>query len=161
LFRVRNTTFKEKHMNLIRWEPFTGVDDVFGRMPGLLARWPRISIPENGAAKFEWSPSADISETEKEYLIRAEIPAVRKEDVKVTVDKGSITIEGERRQNTQEKTEKIHRTESFRGTFMRSFSLPEDANSEAVRCESKDGILTVHIPKVEKQASQAKRIPVG
>lgn len=146
-------------MNLIRWEPFTGIDEMFGRMPNLLARWPRV--PNNGTAKFEWSPSADISETEKEYLIRAEIPAVPREDVKVTVDKDSITIEGERKQRQEEKTEKYHRTETFRGTFMRSFSLPENANAEAVRCESKDGILTVHIPKVEKAAAKAKQIPIG
>jgi HSP20 family protein len=148
-------------MSLIRWEPFAGMDEIFGRMPGALARWPRIAIPEDGGTKFEWTPSADISETEKEYLIRAEIPAVRKEDVKVTVDKGLITIEGERRQEKKEKTEKFHRTETFHGTFMRSFSLPEDANAEAVRCESKDGILTVHIPKVDKPAAAAKQIPVN
>lgn len=147
-------------MSLIRWEPFTGIDDALARMPGLFARWPRISVPNNGTT-FEWSPSADISETEKEYLIRAEIPAVHKEDVKVTVDNGAITIEGERKQQTREKNERFHRTESFHGTFVRTFSLPEDANAEAVRCESKDGILTVHIPKAEKPVSKAKQIPVN
>ena len=149
-------------MNIIRWEPFSGTDDAFGRLfPGMFSRWPRITVPADGNTRVEWAPSADISETDKEYLIRAEIPAVRKEDVKVTVDQGTITIEGERKQEKQEKTEKFHRTETFHGTFMRSFSLPDNANADAVRCESKDGVLTVHIPKIEKQASKSKQIPVG
>lgn len=147
-------------MSLIRWEPFSGTDDAFARLPSFFARWPRMAFPADGDTRVEWTPSADISETETEYLIRAEIPAVRKEDVKVTVEQGTITIEGERKQEKQEKNEKFHRTESFHGTFMRSFSLPENANADAVRCESKDGLLTVHIPKVEKQASKAKKIPV-
>lgn len=148
-------------MSLIRWEPFAGTDDAFARMlPGFFARWPRLMASADGG-QVEWAPSADISETDKEYLIRAEIPAVPKEDVKVTVDQGVITIEGERKLKKQEKTEKFHRTETFHGTFLRSFSLPENADADAVRCESADGVLTVHIPKVEKPASKAKQIPVG
>jgi HSP20 family protein len=149
-------------MSLIRWEPFPSSDEVFNRMlPSLFGRWPRITLPENGESKFEWAPSADISETDKEYLIRAELPAVKKEDVKVTVDQGMITIEGERKQEKEDKTEKYHRVESFRGSFTRSFSLPENANADAVRCESKDGVLTVHIPKTEPQKSKTRQIPVS
>jgi HSP20 family protein len=149
-------------MSLIRWEPFTGSDEVFNRLlPSLLARFPRMTLPGNGDAKFEWSPSADISETDKEYLIRAELPAVKKEDVKVTVDQGMITIEGERKHEKEDKTERYHRVESFQGTFIRRFSLPESANAEAIRCESKDGVLTVHIPKAHTEKPKVKQIPVG
>jgi HSP20 family protein len=119
-------------MSLIRWEPFTSSDELFNRLlPSLFGRLPRT----NGDVKFDWAPSADISETEKEYLIRAELPAVKKEDVKVTVDQGMITIEGERKQEKEDKTEKYHRVESFQGSFTRSFSLPENANADAIRCE--------------------------
>lgn len=149
-------------MNLIRWEPFAGLDETFGRLlPSSFGRWPRFTLPESGEGRVEWAPSADISETDKEYLIRAEIPAVRKEDVKVTVDQGTITIAGERKQEKEEKTEKFHRKESFHGSFTRTFSLPENANTDAVRCDSKDGVLTVHIPKTEPARSKAKQIPVG
>jgi HSP20 family protein len=147
-------------MSLIRWEPFSSSDELFNRlMPSLFGRWPRT--PENGETRFEWAPSADISETEKEFLIRAELPAVKKEDVKVTVDQRMITIEGERKQEREDQKEKYHRVESFRGSFTRSFSLPENANADAVRCESKDGVLTVHIPKTEPPKSKAKQIPVS
>ena len=95
----------------------------------------------------EWAPSADISETDQEYLVRAELPAVRKEDVQVTLEDGTITIHGERKQRQTEKTEKFHRVETFSGEFSRVFSLPEDVDRAGVRAESKDGVLTVHIPK--------------
>jgi HSP20 family protein len=128
-------------------------------MPASFGRWARFAPPSNGE-KAEWAPSADISETEKEYLIRAELPAVKKEDVKVTIDQGMITIEGERRQEKEDKSEKYHRVESFHGTFLRSFSLPENVSTDGVRCESKDGVLTVHIPKVKVEAPKAKQIKV-
>jgi HSP20 family protein len=148
-------------MSLVRWEPFAGTDEIFNRlMPAMFGRWPRLSVPANGTSKYDWSPSADISETDKEYVIRAELPAVRKEDVKVTVDQGTITIEGERQQQKEDKNEKYHRVESFYGSFARSFSLPENANAEAIKCESKDGVLTVHIPKTQAAAPKVKQIKV-
>jgi HSP20 family protein len=110
--------------------------------------WPSgRALPEFTDSKLQWAPSADISETDQEYLVRAELPAVQKEDVHVTLEDGVLTIRGERRQRQTEKTEKFHRVESFSGEFSRSFSLPDDADATGVRAESKDGVLTVHIPK--------------
>jgi HSP20 family protein len=138
-------------MSLIRWEPFSEIDRVFNRMmPRLSGAFPRLADNEGGAV-IEWAPTANISETEKEYLIRAELPAVKKEDLKVTIEQGMLTIEGQRKQQTEEKQEKYHRVESFYGSFSRSFALPENVNADAIRCESKDGVLTVHIPKTEKE----------
>jgi HSP20 family protein len=146
-------------MRLVRWDPFSEMDSVFNRVfPKAFAGWPRLA--SEGEGGLEWSPSADISETEKEYLIRAELPAVKKEDVKVTVDKGMITIEGERKQQKEDKNEKFHRVERLHGTFMRSFSLPENANIDAISCEDKDGVLTVRIPKTETGQSKPRQIRV-
>jgi HSP20 family protein len=148
-------------MSLIRWDPFSDIDRTFNRiMRRTSAAMPHLSWEGDGGTKVEWAPSADISETEKEYLIRAELPAVQKEDVKVTVDAGMITIEGERKQQKEEKTEKFHRVESLYGNFTRSFSLPDDINVEGIRCEDKDGVLTVHIPKTHTEKSKAKQIKV-
>ena len=148
-------------MALIRWDPFSDVETMFNRLiPAGFAGWPRLGSLGNGDKKLQWAPSADISETDKEYVIRAELPAVKKEDVQVTFDDGLITIKGERKQQKEDKTEKYHRVESFYGSFERSFSLPENVNSDAIRCESKDGILTVHIPKVESPKQKAKQITV-
>jgi HSP20 family protein len=147
-------------MSIVRWEPFGEFDGLFNRlMPTMFNRWPGHLGASNGDTK-QWAPTADISETDGEFLIRAALPAVKKEDVKVTVDDGMITIEGERKQQTQDKSEKLHRVESFYGHFTRSFSLPDSVDQNAIRCESKDGVLTVHIPKVQAPKIQAKQIKV-
>lgn len=147
--------------NLVRWDPFSEVDRIdrtFNRMMRrALSGRKRLAL---GGEAFEWSPSADISETDKEYLIRAVLPAVKKEDVKVKVEGGMITIEGERKQQKEEKSEKYHQVESFYGNFSRSFTLPENVSTEAIRCEDKDGVLTVHLPKTETHKAKPRQITV-
>ena len=146
-------------MSLVRWDPFSEIDTLFNQLMPRPGRWPRLSL-ERSAGKLEWSPSADISETDAEFVIRAELPAVKKEDVQVTLEDGMITIKGERKQQRDEKSEKFHRVESFYGSFERSFSLPDNVNAETIRCESKDGILSVHIPKTEAAKQKPKQITV-
>jgi len=139
-------------MNMIRWQPFGDMERTMERMlSGSGWRMPRLF--EGEERRFEWRPSADISETEKEFLIRAELPAVDKEDVKVTVADGLITISGERKFEHEDKKEKFHRVESFYGTFERSFSLPPNVDEKGIMAESRNGILTVHLPKVEVAAA--------
>ena len=148
-------------MSLVRWDPFPEFDAFFNRvMPRSFSRWPRMLPAGDGGRELEWSPSADISETDKEYLIRAELPAVKKEDVKVTVDGGMITIEGERKQKKEDKDEKYHRVESFYGSFTRSFSLPDGIDEKAIKCESADGVLTVHMPKAKVASSKPVEIKI-
>ncbi len=146
-------------MSLIRWDPFGEVDTLFNRVMGGRC-WPRFMLEGDGGNKLQWAPSADISETEKEYLIRAELPAVKNEDVQVSLQDGVITIKAERKQQKEDKNEKFHRVESFYGSFERRFSLPDKVNPDAVRCDSKDGVLSVHIPKVEVSKQKPKQIPV-
>jgi HSP20 family protein len=120
-------------MALIRWEPFASADYAFNHMPSLFGRW-RSPAEGNFETAREWLPSTDISETDKEYLIRAELPAIEKEDVRVTAEDGMIRIEGERKQQSERKDERVHRMESCYGSFSRSFSLPENVDSNAIRC---------------------------
>ena len=145
-------------MNLVRWEPFASFENLFGQMPSI-PRW--SGLPEfNGERKFEWTPSVNISETGEEYLIRAELPAVKKEDVKVTFEGGMLTVSGERKQREEEKKEKFHRVETFHGCFSRSFALPDIADGDAIRAESKDGIVTIHVPKVRAEVKKATEIRI-
>ena len=146
-------------MSIIRWEPFRSMEDYFGRMPSLFDRWQR-QLDTNGDSRLEWSPSVDISETDGEYLIRADLPAVKKEDVRVTFDDGMITVSGERKQKKEEKGEKLHRVESFYGKFTRSFSLPINVDSTSIKAESRDGVLTVRIPKTGTKQKKATEIKV-
>ncbi len=137
-------------MAIVRWDPFAEVDRLFNRMMPRAGRRPRLSVEGEGDVTFEWSPAADISETDKEYLVRAELPGMKKEDVRVTLSDGALTIEGERKQQKEEKDEKYHRIETSYGSFSRTFSLPDNIKPDAIRCESHDGVLTVHIPKTEQ-----------
>jgi len=107
----------------------------------------------------DWTPVADITEDEKEYLIKAELPEMKKEEVKVTVENAVLTISGERKFEKEEKKKKYHRVERGYGTFVRSFTLPEDADANKVKAEFKNGLLTVHLPKSEK--AKPKEIEVN
>jgi len=109
----------------------------------------------------DWMPTVDISETEGEYLIKAELPEVRKEDVKVTVENGVLTLQGERRQEKDEKGKRFHRVERSYGSFVRSFSLPESVDDGAVKAEYKDGVLNLHLPKSEKVKPKAIDVKVA
>jgi HSP20 family protein len=141
-------------MNLTRWEPFREMED-FLRYSPLFSR--ALRRGENGT---EWRPTADISETEQEYLIKAELPQVKKEDVKITVDANVITISGERKHEKEQKEENEIRVESFYGTFSRSFELPDNIDAKAIRAETKDGVLRVRIPKTEAKKANPIRIEV-
>ena len=144
-------------MSVVRWEPFSSMDDVFGRLPALFGRLTPFSGTMNNA---DWSPSVDISETEQEFILRAALPAVRKEDVSVTFEDGMLTLSGERRQSEEHKDEKFHKVESFYGGFTRSFLLPDTIDAEAIRAEAKDGVLTVHLPKSKAEAKKPASIKV-
>jgi HSP20 family protein len=143
-------------MNLMRWEPFEGMDLMFNRLPFFGFGRPRLGKGEY----FDWSPTADISETDKEYLIRAALPAVRKEDVKVTYEDGVLTLSGERRQEEQQQDEKFHRVESYYGNFLRSFALPDAIDEEGIKAESRDGVLTIHVPKAKSATKKLTTIKV-
>lgn len=103
----------------------------------------------------EWAPLVDITEDDKEWLVKAELPEVKKEEVKVTVENGVLTISGERKLEKEEKTRKYHRVERAYGNFWRTFALPDGADSSKVNAEFKDGVLKVHLPKSEKSKPKA------
>ena len=131
-------------MRLTRWEPFREMDEFFKGFTPMLGRWP-ATRPSEGAHEF--MPLADIVEHEKEYLIKLDLPEVPKEEVKVLVEEGVLTVKGERKVEKEVKGEKLHRTERFYGAFERSFVLPEDVDPKLIKAESKDGVLTIHMPK--------------
>jgi HSP20 family protein len=109
----------------------------------------------------EWSPLVDITEDDKEYLVKAEIPEMKKEDIKVNVHEDVLTITGERKYEKEEKGKKYHRVERSYGSFMRSFTLPEDADGSKVSAEYKDGVLKVHLPKSEKAKPKAVEVKIA
>lgn len=148
-------------MNLVDWSPFRGIDEFFNRpFSGFLAGSDSGDNPRLLSADVAWRPAADISETDKEYLIKAQLPGVAKEAVNISFDRGVLTIEGERKVNKSSEDEKLRRTESFYGKYSRSFSLPDDVDEEKVKAHSKDGVLTVHLPKLKRAEHQPKKIAI-
>lgn len=154
---------------LIRWEPFTSRWDPFKELEDMerrLATWfgrplRRREGEKEALTVAEWSPLVDIEESEKEYLIKAELPEVKKEDVKISVQEDVLTISGERKSEKEEKGKKYHRVERCYGSFARSFTLPEDADGTKVSAEYKDGVLRIHLPKSEKAKPKAIEVKVA
>jgi HSP20 family protein len=147
---------------VIRWDPFRELEEMSSRMNRLFNR--RGPTPEGGTealAVADWTPTVDVTETEGEYVIKAELPEVKKEDVKVTLEDGLLTIQGERRYEKDEKTKKYHRIERSYGRFARSFSVPESVDDGKVKAEYKDGVLSLSLPKAEKAKPRAIEVKVA
>jgi HSP20 family protein len=133
-----------------------GLGSLFNRTP---TQW--TEGQEEPMAVAEWAPLVDISEDDREYLIKAELPEVKREDVKVTAEEGTLTITGERKFEKEQKGKKYHRVERSYGSFVRNFSLPDDASPAKVSAEFKDGVLTVHLAKTEKAKPQQIEVKVA
>jgi HSP20 family protein len=144
---------------IARWEPVREMEDFQNRLSTLFGRPLRRGNGREEITLPDWTPLADITEDEKEYLIKAELPEMKKEDVKVTVENGVLTISGERKFEKEEKKRKYHRVERGYGTFLRSFTLPDDADASKVKAEFKNGLLTVRVPKSEH--AKPKQIEVN
>ncbi len=143
-------------MALTKWEPLREIEDLFDRYTKAMG-W-HSSRGHELIASGDWSPRVDISETDTEFVIKAEIPEVGKDDVKVSVDNGVLSIKGERKQEKEEKGKKFHRVERYYGSFQRSFSLPDNIDAAGVKAVFKDGMLNVTMPKTA--ASKPKSIEV-
>ena len=145
-------------MQLTKWDPFREMEDVFDRYSRAIG-WPRRGTQEV-MATGGWAPRVDIAETDNEFTIKAEIPEVNKEDVKVTVDSGVLTIRGERKQEKEEKGKKFHRVERYYGSFTRSFTLPDNVDESKIEASFKDGMLNLQIPKTEAAKPKAIEVKV-
>lgn len=146
-------------MNVVAWSPFREFEDLFNRYNRVLGGGTDVSDdPE--ARTVDWRPVANISETDNEYLIKAELPEISRDNVEVNIHDGVLTIQGERRFEKSTDNEKTHRVESIYGRFSRSFSLPQDVDDSAIGAESKDGVLTIRLPKTEEKKPKSIEIKV-
>jgi len=148
---------------LTTWDPFKELNEMENRLATMFGRAPVRKSGEKDEAMTvaEWAPLVDITEDEKEYLIKAQLPEVKKDDMKVSVQDGILTIAGERKSEKEERNKKFHRVEWAYGSFSRSFTLPEDADADKVAGDFKDGVLKVHVPKSEKAKPKKIDVKVG
>jgi HSP20 family protein len=124
---------------------------------------PPIARRENGKETLtvaDWIPTVDIEEGDQDYHITAELPGLRKEDVKITLQEGVLTLQGERKQEREEKGKRFHRVERSYGGFVRSFALPDVVDEAKVLAEFKDGVLHIRLPKSEKAKPKAIEVKV-
>jgi HSP20 family protein len=121
------------------------------------AAWPRLD-EGNGAITSAWLPPCDVFEDKETVKIVAEVPGVRPEDVKLSLENNLLTIRGEKRQQAEERNERVHRYERSYGTFERSFALPSTVDPDKITATYENGVLTVIIPKVER--ARPREIPV-
>jgi HSP20 family protein len=145
---------------IVQWDPFQELENMHRRLASLFnpgTRSDRRDGKESMIAS-EWAPVVDITEDEKSFLIKAELPEVKKEDVHVTVENGVLTLTGERKFEKEEKNKKYHRVERGYGTFARSFTLPGNIDANKVNATYKDGLLTVTVAKSE--TAKPKQIEV-
>lgn len=159
--RHKNTQKPTIMSTLTTWNPLREL----GNFENRLERFFNLpSLSRNGETEAmtvsQWSPLVDISEDNHEYLVKAELPELKKEEVKVSVENGELTISGERKSEKEEKGKKFHRIERSYGSFLRSFTLPESVSGDKVTAEFKDGMLMVHLPKDEKAKPKTIEVKV-
>jgi HSP20 family protein len=145
-----------------RWHPIKELEAMENRLATFFGRG--LIRMEGGKEEMtvaEWAPLVDITEDDKEYLIKAELPEVKKEDVKLAVHNDVLTITGERKYEKEETNKKYHRVERSYGSFTRSFALPEDADEGKVAADFKDGVLKVHLPKSEKAKPKSIEVKIA
>lgn len=147
-----NTLTKWNPFRKETWDPWNEMTEMENRLARFFGRLPARTNgdTEEAMSSSEWAPLVDIVEDEKEYAVKAELPEMKKEDVRVTVENGILLIKGERKFEKEEKGKKYHRIERAYGTFQRYFTLPEGVDGAKTAAEFKDGVLTVRLPKTDK-----------
>jgi HSP20 family protein len=148
-------------MNVSRWDPFRELEDMSQRLNRAFAAGAQQRSGQENMTFPDWQPAVDISETAETFVIVAELPDVKREALKVSVEKGVLTIKGERRLEKEDKGKKYHRIERSYGSFVRSFSLPEIVDETRIQADTKDGVLTVTLAKAAKEKPKTIEIKVA
>src|SRR5216683_1095943 len=160
-----NSIQKGKYMNtLITWNQLREMEEATqNRFNRFLGGFPnRMGSGEiHSLAVADWSPEVDISEDDRGYLLKADLPEMKKDDVRVTVEDGILNVSGERKTEKEDQKRKFHRIERSFGTFRRSFTLPDDADSTKVTAEFREGVLKVHLPTTPVTRSKATQVKVA
>jgi HSP20 family protein len=146
-------------MAIVRWRPFRDVVSIQDEMNQLFENLFGHTSVRAGWTNGVWNPSVDVSEDEDSVILRAEIPGMTKEDVKISIQDGVLTLRGEKKQEKEENDRNYHRIERNYGAFCRSFQLPTSVKSEKVKATYKDGVLSITLPKAEEV--KPKEIPIS
>jgi HSP20 family protein len=133
-------------MSLIRWNPYRNL----AALPRDINRFFNDLGGDFWNSDTVWSPAVDITETEDGFEVKAEIPGMKKEEIKINYEDDMLTLAGERNHETEENGKNFHRIERRYGKFERRFHLPKNMKADSIKANYKDGVLTVSIPKSEE-----------
>jgi HSP20 family protein len=146
-------------MDLVRWDPFDGLDRIQSRINEFFDEALGRSRAYPASTTNAWYPRVDILESRDSYLIRAELPGMKKEDINLEFRDGAVTLSGERKFDEPAAGVEYHRSERVSGKFLRSFYLPQSIKPDEMRATYRDGILEIHVPKAEE--AKPKQIAIS
>ena len=143
--------------SVVRWNPIRNFASVQEEMNQLVRDvFGRQSLDESGA--LVWQPPVDVEETPESYKIQVELPGMRLEDIKITLEDNRLAIRGEKTRTEEQQNATHHRLERVYGTFERSFTLTHAVKSDKIEATYRDGVLEVTVPKAEE--AKAREIPI-
>ena len=147
-------------MTIVRYEPYSMIRQFQNEVNRLFSDNTDTggALDQSTVSTSQWTPAVDIKEEEERYLITADVPGVKPDEIELTMEKGVLTIKGERKDETETKAEGYRRVERVYGTFYRRFNLPDSTDSESISATTNHGVLEVSIPK--KPTLQPRRIEV-
>jgi HSP20 family protein len=157
--RLEPNASRRSTMNLVRFDPFRELEVMSNRLNRLFSG--SASGPDDIDGFGAWAPAMDVEEGENEYLVKTDLPDVKKSDVKIGIEDGVLTIEGERRQDKDQTTKKFHRVERVYGKFVRRIGLPTNIDAARVAADYKEGVLTIHLPKTTAAAPRSVEVKIA
>src|ERR1044071_5654383 len=146
-------------MAVVRWEPFREMSTLQNEMNRLFNTVFDTQAPNGGSTLRRWMPAMDLVETEESFVLRADLPGMTEDDVKIEFEDGTLTVSGERKAEHESKNEGYYRVERAFGSFSRSLTLPQGVDPESVTAKFENGVLEVRVPKPE--ARKPRRIEIG
>ena len=145
-------------MELVRWRPRSYVPSVSNEIDRAFDRMVRNWVSPVSFSEFDWNPVIDVSESDNDFVVKAEVPGVDAKDVDISIDNNNLIISGEKKQEQEEKDRNYYRLERSYGSFRRSFALPADVDVERIKASSKDGVISIVIPKSGEKKSRKARL---
>jgi HSP20 family protein len=147
-------------MTIVRWEPFRELSTLQNEMNRLFNTVFDAPSPANGGSTLRrWMPAMDLVETDDHFVLRADLPGMSQDDVKIEFEDGTLTVSGERKAEHESKNEGYYRVERAFGAFSRSLTLPQGIDPEAVTANFENGVLEIRVPKPEER--KPRRIEIG
>ena len=148
-------------MALVRWEPVRELNTIQGEINRLFNSFFDTPVNAGEGAGRRWLPAMDLVEADDHYVLRADLPGLGEDDVKIEVEDNILTVSGERKAEHEQRGEGYHRLERSYGAFSRALTLPDGVDPEAVQASFDRGVLEVRIPKPEERKPRRVAISVG